>query len=215
MHYYVKHHDDAAMMNGFLRKLERLAAYMRATSYDVTHRIERYAKVLEDIDACTTGTKFGTAIELTAEEISKFISELNSNMYTMTAKKRNYLILRLDSFVSNCAATYDSRIFTVEHVLPQTVAPKSQWETWWPDEDERKEWVHKIGNLLPLAKRTNSEAQNYDFDKKKDKYFRGKSGVTAYALTTQVISESEWKPETVKRRQSELIEVYKKNWNLL
>ena len=213
MHYYVKHHDDATVMDKFLRRLERLAAYMRATSYDVTHRIERYAKVLADIDTCT-GVDLGTAIELTAEEISKFISELNSNMYTMTAKKRNYLILRLDSFVSNRAAIYDSKVFTIEHVLPQTVDPSSQWEAWWPNEDERKEWVHKIGNLLPLAKRTNSEAQNYDFDKKKDKYFRGKSGVTAYALTTQVLSESEWKPETVKRRQSELITIYKNNWDL-
>ena len=214
MHYYAKHHSDAIMMNKFLRRLERLAAYMRAASYDVTHRIERYAKVLADIDKCA-GEDLGTAIELTADEISTFISELNSDMYTMTAKKRNYLILRLDSFVSDSAATYDSKIFTVEHVLPQTVAKNSKWEKWWPKEDERKKWVHKIGNLVPLAKRTNSAAQNYDFNKKKDKYFRGKSGVTIYALTTKVLMETDWKPETVKKRQAELIDVYRKNWDLI
>ena len=135
-------------------------------------------------------------------------------MYTMTSKKRNYLILRLDSFVSDRAATYDSKVLTIEHVLPQTVDKSSQWATWWPTQEERDEWVHKIGNLLPLAKRTNSEAQNYDFDKKKKKYFQGKNGVAAYALTTQVLGESVWTPDVVKKRQAELLGVYKNQWDL-
>lgn len=132
----------------------------------------------------------------------------------MVSNKRNYLILRLDSFVSDGSATYDSKILTIEHVLPQTVNDGSQWAEWWPDPDERAQWVHKIGNLLPLAKSTNSQAQNYDFDLKKEKYFRGKAGVTAYALTTQVLMYLEWKPQTVKERQDELIKVYRKNWDL-
>jgi len=40
MHYYVKHHDDSVMMNKFLSRLERLAAYMRATC-DASHRAIR------------------------------------------------------------------------------------------------------------------------------------------------------------------------------
>lgn len=214
MLFYVKHKDDAALMNKFLRRLERLAAYMRATSWDVTHRIERYAKVLSDIEAAATAEDFGTAIELNPTEIEEFLSRLNSDMYKMVSNKRNYLILRLDSFVSDGAATYDSKILTIEHVLPQTVNDGSQWEKWWPDADERAQWVHKIGNLLPLAKRTNSQAQNYDFELKKEKYFRGKAGVAAYALTTQVLMYPEWKPEIVKARQDELIKVYRKNWDL-
>ena len=213
MLFYVKHKDDSVLMNKFLRRLERLAAYMRATSWDVTHRIERYAKVLSDVEA-NTGVDFGAAIELAPTEIADFLDRLNSDMYKMVSNKRNYLILRLDSFVSDGAATYDSKILTIEHVLPQTVNDGSQWSEWWPDPDERTQWVHKIGNLLPLAKRTNSQAQNYDFAQKKEKYFRGKAGVAAYALTTQVLMYPEWKPEIVKARQEELIAVYRKNWDL-
>ena len=44
--------------------------------------------------------------------------------------------------------------------------------------------------------------------------FRGKAGVAAFALTTQVLLYTEWKPEIVKARQEELIDVYKKNWDL-
>ena len=207
MLYYKKYKNDALLMNRFLRKLERLAAYMRTLSIDVTHRIERYAKILSEIE----NNDKSIAIELTAEEIKNFIAALNSDIYTMTAKKRNYLILRLDSFLSNGAATYDNKVLTIEHVLPQTVSKGSQWENWWPNLDE---WVHKIGNLLPLAKRTNSAARNYDFDDKKQKYFSSKIGVTAYALTSQVLLETEWKPDTVKKRQKDLIEIFKKNWDL-
>ncbi len=179
----------------------------------MTHRIERYAKVLSDVEVAPADD-FGTAIELTPSEIEEFLGRLNSDMYKMVSNKRNYLILRLDSFVSDGSATYDSKILTIEHVLPQTVNDGSQWAEWWPDPDERAQWVHKIGNLLPLAKRTNSQAQNYDFDLKKEKYFRGKAGATAYALTTQVLMYLEWKPQTVKERQDELIKVYRKNWDL-
>ena len=186
---------------------------MRATSWDVTHRIERYAKVLSEIEIASDDG-FGSAIELTQDEKESFLEKLHSNMYTMVSKKRNYLILRLDSFVSDRSASYVSKILTIEHVLPQTVNEDSQWAEWWPDEEERKQWVHKIGNLLPLTSRTNSQAQNYDFDTKKEKYFRGKAGVSAYALTTQVLTYQEWTPEVVKKRQVDLIEIYKKNWDL-
>ena len=213
MLFYVKHKNDAVLMSKFLRRLERLAAYMRATSWDVTHRIERYARVLSDVETATADD-LGTAIELTSAEIEEFLGRLNSDMYKMVSNKRNYLILRLDSFVSDGAATYDSKILTIEHVLPQTVNDGSQWAEWWPDPEERAQWVHKIGNLLPLAKRTNSQAQNYDFELKKEKYFRGKAGVAAYALTTQVLMYPEWKPEIVKARQEKLIDVYRKNWDL-
>lgn len=213
MRYYVKHKENPTILDKFFRRLERLAAYMRATSWDVTHRIERFAKVLSEIETAADDS-FGSAIELTQNEIESFLETLNSNMYTMVSKKRNYLILRLDSFVSDRSASYVSKILTIEHVLPQTVNAGSQWAEWWSDEEVRKQWVHKISNLLPLARRTNSQAQNYDFDMKKEKYFRGKAGVSAYALTTQVLTYQEWTPEVVKQRQVDLIEIYKKNWDL-
>ena len=212
MLFYSLHKDDPTLMDRFLRRLERLAAFMRATSWDVTHRIERYCNVLSEIEG--GGEDFGQAIELTQEEKGEFLATLNSDMYKMVSNKRNYLILRLDSFVSDGAAAYNSKVLTIEHVLPQTVAAGSGWEAMWPDVDERTFWLHKIGNLLPLSKRHNSQAQNYEFDVKKEKYFKGKAGTTSYALASQVLSYSQWTPAIVKTRQDELIDIYKKNWDL-
>ena len=200
-------------MNTFLRKLERLAAFMRANSWDVNHRIERYAKVLKEIEE-SSDTGFGVSIELSDKEKQEFISKLNSDMYTMVSKKRNYLILRLDSFVADVGAKYDSKILTIEHVLPQTVNADSTWAKNWPNQEERDKWIHKIGNLIPLSKRKNSEAQNYEFDVKKDKYFKSKSKTTSFALATQVLNYNEWTPEVVEKRQEELLKAYKKEWDL-
>lgn len=213
MLYFVKNRNDAVALNKFLRRLERLAAYMRATSWDVTHRIERYARVLADIENAS-GTDYGSNIELSDDEKTNFLERLNSDIYKMVSNKRNYLILRLDSFVSDGAATYDSKVLTIEHVLPQTVAQGSEWGKNWPDTTIREKWLHKIGNILPLSKRKNSQAQNYEFDVKKEKYFKGKAGTASYALTSQVLSYSEWTPDVVEKRQNELIKVYKKNWDL-
>lgn len=132
----------------------------------------------------------------------------------MTSNKRNYLVLRLDSFVSDGSAYYDSKLLTIEHVLPQTVAPGSQWEKDWPDPVEREKWLHKLGNILPLSKRKNSQAQNYEFPVKKEKYFKTK-GVSSFALTTQVLNYTTWTPAIVQKRQSELIEICKKKWDLI
>jgi hypothetical protein len=88
------------------------------------------------------------------------------------------------------------------------------WDRTWPNEDEREKWLNKIANLVPLTRKKNSAAQNYDFDKKKSTYFTGKNGTTTYPLTTQVLNEQEWTPEVVERRQKDLIAKFKEHWEL-
>jgi hypothetical protein len=103
---------------------------------------------------------------------------------------------------------------TIEHVLPQTVSATSKWLAEWPDEDLRDEWVHRLANLVPLTQKRNSKAQNYDFGKKKTAYFGGSKGVSSYILTTQVLNSSDWTPDTVKKRQNELLDVLTEKWEL-
>ncbi|MDE6580310.1 MAG: DUF262 domain-containing HNH endonuclease family protein, partial [Ruminiclostridium sp.] len=215
MVFYCKHKDDPNALLVFFEKLERLASYMRIASYDVNRRIERYSKILSELEEINNENIYGEDIDLSAAEQNEFIGELNSDIYKMTGVKRNYLILRLDSFVSDSAASYKTSILTIEHVLPQTVSEGSEWERIWDDKEEREFWLNKIGNLIPLTKRHNSKAQNYDFKTKKEKYFKSSdTGVTSYALATDVLNYAEWTPDIVKERQQKLIEVYKKGWDL-
>ncbi|MCR1900515.1 DUF262 domain-containing protein [Ligilactobacillus apodemi] len=201
----------------FIKNLERLAAYMHISSKDVNFRINRYAEIISQIQADLELS----SLELTESEKENFRDRLNGDIYLMPPKRRNYVILRLDSFVSDGAAEYSPRKLTIEHVLPQSINKNSQWQKLWfdglSDEEQQTlhdEWVHKIANLVPLTRRKNAEAQNFDFDTKKDRYFKGNKQTSSYALTTQVLNTSIWDLEVVKQRQKELLDIFISEWDL-
>ena len=198
----------------FFRKLERLASFMHICGYDVNQRIERYASVLSELEGSHSLEAPLSAVDLGPEEKSEMLQVLDGDIYLMTARRRNHLLLRLDAFLGDGAATYDNGLLTIEHVLPQTVDPASNWQTLWPDEALRKRWVHRLANLVPLTQKRNSKAQNYDFDTKKSAYFGGKHGVSSYVLTTQVLNSASWTPDIVSQRQLDLIDVLANRWDL-
>lgn len=198
----------------FLERLERLAAYMHVCARNVNERIERYAIVIDELEGKHSFEEPVQAVELTDAEKAAMRRALDGDIYILTARRRNYLILRLDSFVSDGAASYDASLLTIEHVLPQTVSESSEWGRTWPNPVVRDAWVHRLANLVPLNKRRNSQAQNYDFEVKKTAYFQGRSNVSSYALTSQVLNALAWTPETVQQRQSELLGILENNWRL-
>lgn len=198
----------------FFTKLERLAAFMHICGKNVNERIERYANVIAELQKAHSLQFPVKAVQLTVDEKAEMSAVLDGKIYWLAARRRNYLILRLDSFLSDGAATYDPSVLTIEHVLPQTVDANSEWAQTWPDPRVRDEWVHRIANLVPLTQKRNSQAQNYDFDKKKSAYFGGKQGVSSYVLTTQVLNTPEWTPDIAKRRQENLLDVLADKWDL-
>lgn len=213
MLFMTKMKSKPAVLAEFFKLLERLAAFMHATRYNVNDRIDIYAALISEIEE---STYIGDLAQLQFDSrlTRKFRGALEGDIYTLTPRRRNYLILRLDSFISDGAATYDPKLLTIEHVLPQSVEHESQWAEWWPTEDERDEWVHRLANLVPLNKKRNSSAQNYDFAKKRDVYFKGTNNVSSYALTTQVLSQSSWKPEDLEKRQKNLVDAMMIGWEL-
>lgn len=214
--FHAEQKNNSDYMLWFVKKLERLASYMHITAKDINARIERYGRILNEMDVNLSHDINNPlkSLELSADEKNEFLKALDSEIYRMTSRRRNYVILRLDSFVSAGGATYDPNILTIEHVLPQTVKPGSDWDKKWPNPIERDLWLNKIANLVPLTRRHNSEAQNYDFDVKKSKYFTSRNGTSSYSLTTQVLNAHDWLPDYVKNRQTSLLETFKKNWDL-
>lgn len=198
----------------FFSRLERLAAYMHVCAVNRNKRITRYNKVIEALEGVHSLSNPVQAVELTETEKEEMREVLNGNVYELTPSRRNYLILRLDAFLSDGAASYDTSRLTIEHVLPQTVNDDTEWAELWPDEQLRKQWVHRIANLVPLNRSRNSQAQNYDFEKKKSAYFSGNNDVSSYVLTIQVLHSSQWTPEHLQKRQSALLEVLQENWRL-
>ena len=206
--------DQPEYVLWFFSKLERLSAYLHICAKNVNQRIARYAEVIAALQAPHSLDAPASSVELSRSEIDEMKEALDGKIYELTARRRNYLILRLDSFLSDGAATYDPTLLTIEHVLPQTVSEGSEWEKLWPDPAERKNWVHRIANLVPLTQKRNSKAQNFDFDTKKTAYFGGKRGVSSYVLTSMVLNTDAWTPPVVDQRQKNLLEVLVERWEL-
>jgi uncharacterized protein with ParB-like and HNH nuclease domain len=212
--FLAKNRDNPDYVQWFFKKLERLAAYLHVCAKNVNERIDRYNEIITALEQPHSFENPINTINLTEKETSEMRSALDGDIYELTPRRRNYIILRLDAFISDGGASYDPAILTIEHVLPQTVDPKSEWSTLWPDENARKAWVHRISNLVPLNRRRNSQAQNYNFDKKKSAYFKGSKNVSSYALTTQVLNTPAWTEEFLTKRQEELLKVLSDNWEL-
>lgn len=136
---------------------------------------------------------------------------LNGQIYSQIRVRRP-LLLRLDSLLTDKGVRFEPSVISIEHELPQNPSDKSRWCNDFTDE-ERIEWTNRLANLVLLSRRKNSRAQNYDFDRRKNEYFQ-RGGVPTAALTLQVLNESEWTPEVLKRRQRKLLSVLKKEWRL-
>ena len=203
---------DTFAVQRFLVHLERLAASMLIRRVDVTRRIERYGRVLEAIEADADLYGPQSPLRLDEHEREDTRRRLDGEIYTVT-RIRLYVLLRLDSALSSGGASYDHPQITVEHVLPQTPTTDSTWRTWFTDEQHRY-WVHRLANLTLLARRKNSQASNYDFDIKKQRYFTTKNGVSPFVLTTQVLAEQQWTPDLLSHRQQELLSALSGLWEL-
>lgn len=212
--FFVRNRENPDVMEVFVRDLERIAYYMLVTGKGVNDRIERFAKITSAIEAGNDLTKNDSSLQLQPPEQLAFYDKLNGPIYeALSAKARTPVLLRLDSLLSGGGATYDYSVITVEHVLPQTPKAGSTWLEWFPDQAARIGAVHRLGNLALLTRRKNSQASNWDFDRKKDSYFR-RDGVSPFVLTTQVIDEAEWLPSVVAARQTKLMAIYEKHWRL-
>ena len=144
-------------------------------------------------------------------EIEKILLEkLNDQQfYTLKGGKlARYVLLRLDMEMwdENFPGYSNIPTITVEHVLPRNPPSDSEWSRKF-NKDQIKEWVDKLGNLALLSKRRNSQAANYDFGKKKERYFTVK--FTPFRITQMLQGYDNWTPETIAQRHNELLELAK------
>lgn len=211
--YFSKNFDEPDKILNFLIHLDRLSMGLMIIRADINHRADRYGKLLKAIKGNDDIFSPDSTLLLTQQEKSEILLKLNGDLYNQK-KIRIAVLLRLDAKLSAGGASYTPTYQTIEHVLPQNPDEKSQWIKLWPDQTMRELYTHKIGNLVLLDKSKNSEAQNYDFKKKKNIYFTSKNKVSPYQITTQVLSVEEWTLDVVKKRQETLVATLGKLWEL-
>lgn len=205
------HHDDPAWLDQFFEALERVAGSMFVRRVYTTPRVTRICSLLAELKS---GLGLDSpSLELTRTEMAETLTALDGEVY-LQKKTRKYVLLRLDeTLASSPGVDYAHKMITVEHVLPQTPADDSPWLDDF-DEDERAFWTHRLANLVLLNTAKNSEAGRHPFELKKAKYFTGKHGVAAFALTTQVLGQKVWTPDVLAERQTDLVAKLAALWRL-
>jgi hypothetical protein len=143
----------------------------------------------------------GTPPFPTLSPLSRCPFSLNHNIYERRFAR--YVLLRLECLYFNNSSVLNlPDELSLEHILPQTPPSTSQWVKTFAEAD-RKQWLHKLGNLMLLSRRKNTSLGNLDFVKKKCKYF--KENVETLPNSLRVLNLPEFTPTTVQARHEELL----------
>lgn len=99
----------------------------------------------------------------------------------------------------------DAHAITLEHVLPQR--PEGNWTSF--SDDEARIYYRRIGNLVLLQAKTNSDLRSNSFEDKKPELEK-----SPYITTKMVAEADDWNVERIKERQIALAEIALKAWKL-
>ncbi|GAA7506103.1 DUF262 domain-containing protein [Helicobacter pylori] len=137
-----------------------------------------------------------SALELLEESI---FSKKNTEKWYQWGKALNYLLYEYELHHNpETTLNFDSSIESIEHILPQK-----------PDQGysaKEKNWaknpniVHALGNLLLIAKNTNSSLSNKPFEEKRKQYLKG-----PYS-EKEVAKNASFGVEQIKERSEKLLD---------
>jgi hypothetical protein len=204
LQYWGRYSSQPELLLRFLKDLDRLSVGLLLLDLTRNKRSERYRKLQMAIKHKEDVYTDSSPLQLTESEQRAIYKTLDGNLYDkVTVGLCKYVLLRLDTLLSDGTAKYDLPVISVEHVLPQKPVYNSEWTRWFP-KDKHNHYLHRLGNLVLLSRQKNSDANNYDFEKKKKVYF-SKNGYTPFVLTSHVLFVDQWTPNVVERRQRELV----------
>jgi hypothetical protein len=196
----------------FLMDLERVAYFLFVTRAGVNDRIERFAAVMDELDPRLAKERPTKGLSLSPIEQNAFLEALDGPLYEKSRVCRP-VMQRLDEALSSGGASYDNLV-SIEHVLPQTIEEGSEWASLFPDEKQRKEWIHRLANLVFLTHRINARASNWNFEKKKKEYFGSADGSSPFPITQAVLQAEKWTPKFLIDRQQKLVGKLAEIWKV-
>jgi len=171
-------------------------ARIKQTSLNVIKHIKKNA----DIDVIRQELKSNTKRYSTTKN---FKEELISS-YVYGRPWVSSLLLMIEYFSNDSKETtfipLNNKI-QLEHILPQK--PSTNWNQF--SKDDIETWTDSLANLTLLSMRKNIQAQNFDYQTKKEVY-KDKDNVTTSFLITQKLFEFEdWTVESLQTREDMLV----------
>lgn len=163
------------------------------------------------LDPCLTYEYYDE--EVSSEKpisLSEFYEALEKERWGSFAgtrvNKTRYLLLKLDLLMGNLGTVlqYNKDSSSIEHLMPQNIKD-SEWQI---NEDEHREWVHRLGNLVLIDKNKNASLSNKLFAEKKVKY---QGAIETRANTNYLFMANQlWDIDAIKRNHFRSIDLLKK-----
>jgi len=195
---YLRSTDKKISETQFLKLLERITYQNWIRGLGRTKRNQVYYDVISEINKNTSQEELLNKF-LKHENDKELEIYLNGDVYGRPYAKA--LLLKIEDILQDDSVSKEYHGYiTIEHVLPQS-SKDDYWTTRFTDEQKRT-WVHKIGNLTLISGKKNSAAQNYDFSKKKKIYLE-KDKKVSFDMTKEVCKNDEWNLEIIESRQKE------------
>lgn len=184
----------------FLLKIEKVTLTHSVNGIRKDERYEDFTTILSSIE------KSKTAVECLGT-ISYDEASIRNRLITDDVYKRpyeKYVLLRLELAKAELDQVREFTARTTEHVFPQTPEEGSAWAAM-ANEEERNNFVNKLGNLILLSQGKNSSASNKEFKEKKEKYLSHR--VSDFPRSSEVLGYDEWTPEVIAKRTEEAAEL--------
>lgn len=214
---YKNFFGDIGLTN-FLIKLDNKFSGDWIAKETPTFRIEAMSAILKEIENCskTSQSKEDQVSKLLTSSVfnfnyDEFIREIDT--FTIYGRRyARYLLRKIDFLLD--ASLYTERRnsyseMTVEHVLPQNPDQNSQWVKDFTDVD-REEWTHKLGNLVLISRRKNTQQGRLDFKAKKEKYFT--RSIETFPNSLKVMQKMTWGISDLKSHHQFLIQLIENHY---
>ncbi|MCT7542432.1 DUF262 domain-containing protein [Aliarcobacter cryaerophilus] len=177
----------------------KTVANIKQTSFNIIKSIKKDDNIDEIVKLMQENLK-------KYETTNMFENELNINNHY----ERNWakpLLILVEYFWTDSQNEQQSFIplsskLHLEHILPQTT--NEFWNNIFTIE-QREIWTNSLANLVLLSLRKNIQAQNYDFNSKKEAYFNNDNVITSFHTTRDIKEICEWNEKELKLRKDKLV----------
>ncbi|CAA0165639.1 conserved hypothetical protein [Tenacibaculum maritimum] len=186
----------------FIEKLEYKFSSDWINQLTPTKRIDNLNNILKAIEKYNTSSellKDNTIFTVDKIELER---RLSGNVYGRRFTR--YVLLKYEYLLGdNTVHLSNYKTISVEHVLPQNPKLDSFWINDF-NALEREEWTHKLSNLVLISMKKNSKLGNLDFERKKERYLKGRIDIFPSNKIFQ--NYTKWDVNTLIIRQKMMIE---------
>ncbi len=190
--------------NGLLKFLYLLDAKISSdwiVGLSPTKRIENTNAIIKEIETTTDqDTLFSSGVfNVGVEDLLRVLS---GGIYGR--RYCRYILLKIDlAYHGHTTKFSPPATISIEHILPRTPDVSSKWVSDFTERD-RERWTDRLGNLILLSRRKNVSQSNFDYLKKKEKYFN--MNVELFSNSVRIFNKfNTWKLNDLKKNHKETL----------